>query len=620
MVPEKTDTNLSVSGTIVHRMEKSSQNKMRSAGPTIVVLGAGINGAALARQFVLNNAHVILADTRDIAGGTTAWSTRLIHGGLRYLEYGEFDLVRESLAERNRLVKIASHLVKPLRFAIPLRQRRGGMLAAAARIFGWESMAKRLASTQGRGSWAVGIGLTLYDFFSRDSDWPAHAMHRSCSSGMPRVNKKRFPWIATYFDAQCIYPERLTVELLVDAEKNASQRDQSFQLVTHHEWDIDADGGLTFTRKRDQGLEEHPAVDSFTVRPDAIVNATGAWVDQTLSGLRSVIRPVDTRGDTSRQFVRGTKGSHVILEDACLRESLGEDGVYAEAPDGRPIFILPFAGRQVLVGTTDIPIQGDPSLARTDQSEVNYLMKAVREIMSQCQLSEDSIVQHYCGVRPLPGPRVSDHSGGTPGSVTRRHLLLRHEDAVIPTWSIVGGKLTTCRSLGEESVKKIFAELEVPVVDTARQRVLPGCLEESDREECLRRTRAFAMKTGVPEASIDSVVQWTVGLFGARAPAVFETMKQCSQATELPPLLGDSGLPTAAAVFVIEKEWAVSLGDLIERRLMVIFAPRLSLATLQDLADVLVAMGRLHRSDRESAISAEVKHLEEDYGKGIMSQ
>ena len=136
-------------------MKKTSHKKTRSAAPTIVVLGAGINGAALARQFVLNNAHVILADTRDIAGGTTAWSTRLIHGGLRYLEYGEFDLVKESLAERNRLVKIAPHLVKPLRFAIPLRQRRGGLLAAAARIVGFESIAKRLGSTQGRGSWAV---------------------------------------------------------------------------------------------------------------------------------------------------------------------------------------------------------------------------------------------------------------------------------------------------------------------------------------------------------------------------------------------------------------------------------------------------------------------------------
>ena len=248
-------------------MEKSSHKKIRSAAPTIVVLGAGINGAALARQFVLNNAHVILADTRDIAGGTTAWSTRLIHGGLRYLEYGEFDLVRESLAERNRLVKIAAHLVKPLRFAIPLRQRRGGMLAAAARMLGWESMAKRLASTQGRGSWAVGIGLTLYDIFSRDPCWPAHAMHRSHASGMPRVDKKRFPWIATYFDAQCIYPERLAVELLVDANNVADQRDQRFQLVTDHEWSIDADGHLVFTRKRTQGPEEQAAADSFTVRP-----------------------------------------------------------------------------------------------------------------------------------------------------------------------------------------------------------------------------------------------------------------------------------------------------------------------------------------------------------------
>ena len=102
-------------------MERSPQKEKQVSKPTVVVLGAGINGAALARQFVLNEADVILADTRDVAAGTTAWSTRLIHGGLRYLEYGEFDLVRESLAERNKLVKMAPHLVKPLRFAVPLR-------------------------------------------------------------------------------------------------------------------------------------------------------------------------------------------------------------------------------------------------------------------------------------------------------------------------------------------------------------------------------------------------------------------------------------------------------------------------------------------------------------------
>lgn len=600
-------------------MKKTSHKKTRSAAPTIVVLGAGINGAALARQFVLNNAHVILADTRDIAGGTTAWSTRLIHGGLRYLEYGEFDLVKESLDERNRLVKIASHLVKPLRFAIPLRQRRGGLFAAAARLVGFESIAKRFAPTQGRGSWAVGIGLTLYDIFSRDPNWPAHAMKRSCEKGLPRIDKKRFPWIATYFDAQCLYPERLAVELLVDAENSASQRGQLFQVVTHHEWNMNAEGELVFSRKGFQGVEEHTAVESFTVRPDAIVNATGAWVDQTLSGLSSVIKPDGHSSDTSRQLIRGTKGSHVIIEDACLRQSLGEDGVYAEAPDGRPIFILPFASQQVLVGTTDIPIQGDPGLARTEQSEVEYLLRAVREIVPECELTEDSVVQHYCGVRPLPGPRVSGRSGGTPGSVTRRHLLLPHEDALIPTWSIVGGKLTTCRSLAEESVKKIFAKIDAPVVGTWRQRVLPGCLSESEHEACVRETRELAIKTGVPIESVDSVVQWTVSLFGSRGPAVFEIMRQCPQANELPPLIGNSGLPTAAAVFVIEKEWAKSLGDLIERRLMLIFEPQLSLPTLHDLADVLMVMGRLKQSDRESTIAAEIIRLQDCYGKEIIS-
>ena len=179
-------------------------------------------------------------------------------------------------------------------------------------------------------------------------------------------------------------------------------------------------------------------------------------------------------------------------------------------------------------------------------------------------------------------------------------------------------KLTTCRSLAEESVKKIFSELGVPVGDRARQRVLPGCLDENNHEVCLRQTRGLVAKTDVPESFTDSVARWTVDLFGARAPAVFETMRQCPQATELPPLIGDSGRPTAAAVFAIEKEWAVSLSDLIERRLMLIFDARLSFATLGDLADILVAMGCLQYSDRESAISSEIVYLQDFYGKKIV--
>lgn len=601
-------------------MERSPQKEMQVSRPTVVVLGAGINGAALARQFVLNKAHVILADTRDVAAGTTAWSTRLIHGGLRYLEHGEFDLVRESLAERNKLVKMAPHLVKPLRFAVPLRRRLGGMLSAAARIVGCEAVAQWLSTNRGRGSWAVGIGLTLYDMFSRDASWPVHAMKRSSSPGLPQVDTQQFPWMATYSDAQCIFPERLTVELLVDAEVHAVHHGQLFHVVTHHDWSLDGDGQFVCTPKPAKHLGTQKSVESLSVRPDVIINATGAWVDQTLTGLCRSASSVDRGHDIEQGLIRGTKGSHIILEDGTLRDALGEDGVYAEAPDGRPIFLLPFTDGQVLVGTTDIPVQGDPGLARTNQSEVDYLINAVSRIVPQCQLSEKSIVQHYCGVRPLPGPRVTGRAAGTPGSVTRRHLLLREEDARIPTWSVVGGKLTTCRSLAEESVKKVFTERGFPIVEQNTQRVLPGCLREEDREACRSQTRKVAAQSGVPEESVESVSQWAVDLYGRRAPDVFENMMQCSQTAMLPPLIGDSGLPTAAAVFSIEKEWALSLSDLIERRLMLIFRPRLSLATLRDLVEVLIAFDCLQPTDRESAVVSEVKYLQDLYGKEIVTQ
>ena len=601
-------------------MERSPQKEKQVSKPTVVVLGAGINGAALARQFVLNEADVILADTRDVAAGTTAWSTRLIHGGLRYLEYGEFDLVRESLVERNKLVKMAPHLVKPLRFAVPLRRRLGGLLAAAARIVGCEAVAQWLTTNRGRGSWAVGIGLTLYDLFSRDASWPVHAMKRSSSPGLPQVDAQQFPWIATYFDAQCIFPERLTVELLADAEAHAAQHGQRFHVITHHDWSLDGDGQFVWTPKHVKRSGTQKSVESLSVRPDVIINATGAWVDQTLAGLCCSDSSVDRGHDIEQGLIRGTKGSHVVLKDVSLRDALGGDGVYAEASDGRPIFLLPFAEEQVLVGTTDIPVQGDPGLARTDQSEVDYLIKAVSRIVPQCQLSEKNIVQHYCGVRPLPGPRVTGRAAGTPGSVTRRHLLLRDEDATIPTWSVVGGKLTTCRSLAEESVKKVFTECGFPIVEQNTQRVLPGCLREEDREACLSKTKKAATQSGVPEEFVDAVSQWAVGLYGQRAPDLFENMMQCSQAAMLPPLIGDSGLPTAAAVFAIEKEWALSLSDLIERRLMLIFHPRLSLATLHDLVEILVVMGCLQPADREPAVLSEVKYLQDLYGKKIVTQ
>lgn len=595
-------------------MSRESPESPAAVPPTIVILGAGINGAALARQLLLAGANVVIADTGDLAGGTTAWSTRLIHGGLRYLEYGEFDLVRESLAERNRLVRLAPHLVRPLPFAIPLARRGGGLLAAAARLVGWESLARRL-SGGGRGSLAVGLGLWLYDRFGGDPAWPPHRLHRPTAAGLPALSPARWFRVATYADAQCLFPERLTVEWLVDARRLAAARGLTLQVLTHHTWQSLGGGRLEFSPLPSPATAGSESA-AVVVRPAAIVNATGAWVDRTVAALAAAPGPL-AEGPPSQPLIRGTKGSHLVVASAPLRKALGGHGVYAEAADGRPIFILPFADEQVLIGTTDIPFAGDPGEARTEQAEVDYLLAAVTAIMADCQIAAGDVVQHYCGVRPLPGPAVTGRLAGAPGAVTRRHLLVRHREAELPTWSIVGGKLTTCRSLAETSAAEILAALGIAAGDPDRERPLPGRLAADDAAACREAVAAAAAAAGVPAAARESATESLLQLFGSRAAAVFEAGGATAATRHLPPLLGDSGLPTAAAVFAIEQEWAATLADLIERRLMLLFAPRLSRATLTALADVLVATGRLRPAAAADAVAAEAADLQHCFGKRL---
>ncbi|MEI7782007.1 MAG: FAD-dependent oxidoreductase [Planctomycetota bacterium] len=215
-----------------------------AAGATVVVLGAGINGAALARELLLSGVSVAIVDAGDIASGATAWSTRLVHGGLRYLEYGEVGLVRESLVERDRLARLAPHLVRPLGFYLPVETRLGGLGAAGARLLGLESLARRWRGNRGRGSWTVGIGLSLYDLLSVGSRWPWHRLVRAGLSGMPQVDAGRFPFAAVYADAQMLFPERFTVELLVDARRIAAKSAAQFAVFTHHAARLMPDGRL----------------------------------------------------------------------------------------------------------------------------------------------------------------------------------------------------------------------------------------------------------------------------------------------------------------------------------------------------------------------------------------
>ncbi len=558
---------------------------------TVVVLGCGINGAALARELLLSGVRVVVVEADDIASGATAWSTRLVHGGLRYLEYGEVGLVRESLHERDRLVRLAPHLVRPLEFSLPVRTAWGGLAAAAARLVGWESLARRWRPRNGRGSVAVGLGLVLYDALAVGSRWPRHRMVQAGAPGLPAVDPRQFPRGAVYADAQMLFPERFTVELCVDARRVAAEQQTEFRLLTHAAVERRADGGLR-VRHRDGTHDLEPA---------ALVNATGAWADRTCAQVLPGPAP---------RLIGGTKGSHLVLDAAPLRAALGERGVYAEADDGRPVFVLPFGPRLVLVGTTDIPFAGDPAAAKADEQEIAYLLAATARLFPTVAPARRAVQQHYCGVRPLPAG-----DGAVPAAVTRRHMLVRHASAPQPTWSIVGGKLTTCRSLAEQSAREILGALGLPVRATSRERPLPGTLAAADRAACMADVAAGLRAAGLDATQADRAAAATVELFGARARDVGRRAAETPRGG--PALLVGTDLPTAAIGFCVREEWAGSLADLVERRLMLAFAPGLAETTLAAVAAELVRLGMLPADAAGAEVARHVGELHDRYGKTV---
>ena len=205
---------------------------MAEQDKTILVLGAGINGVAITRELLLNGVPVCLVDQGDIAGGTTAYSSRLIHGGLRYLEYGEFHLVRESLEERERLLQLAPHFVRPLHLFIPVQRRASGVYSAARKFLGWPTASQDKYVP--RGLWLVRMGLRLYDWCARHSSLPRHRGHRLDEPSVPPVDPQQFRWLVSYYDAQVEFPERFVLAMLEDARRLAAEQGVPLDVYTYH--------------------------------------------------------------------------------------------------------------------------------------------------------------------------------------------------------------------------------------------------------------------------------------------------------------------------------------------------------------------------------------------------
>ena len=552
---------------------------------TVLILGAGINGCAAARELALNGVSVCIVERNDIAWGATSRSSRLIHGGLRYLEHGEFRLVRESLEERSRLRKLAPQFVRPFRLHIPIARRSGGLSRSAARFLSRGKFGKNGHTP--RGLWLVRTGLWFYDRFVSDPAFASSEVVPVDAPNIPRVDPRRFRWLCRYTDAQMIYPERFVVSMLLDAKREADARGNPFEVWTHH--DVRPSAHRWEIVGRDTGEVAR------TLTPALVINSTGAWGDLTLDQL-SVPAP---------QLFGGTKGSHFVTHHRPLLEAVGEQGVYAEADDGRLVFILPMADG-IMVGTTDERFEGDPDHAIASEQELEYLLDMVNDLFPQVGLRREHIDMHCAGVRPLPKADAK-----TTSAISRDHSIHVSQKAGTTILTLVGGKLTTARAFGEAVADDVLARLGLLRTAMTRDRAFPGGADYPSEDQLPAVWDRLARQFDRPVSQIRTL--WS--LCGTET-ADFLASLEIPDKTPLP----GTSLPQDFVRWVIEREWVRTLGDLVERRLMLLYQNQLSVECLKQLAGLLVECGRMEPNETETAVETEIARLQTMYGKRILDE
>ena len=474
----------------------------------LIIIGAGINGAGIARDAAMRGLKVLLLDKGDIGSGTSSWSTRLIHGGLRYLEHGEFGLVRESLREREILLRIAPHLVRPLPILIPIY--------ANAR----------------RGWWTIRAGMIAYDLLSFDKSLPRHQMLSAAEAlkHAPGLATTDLRSAALYWDAQVEFAERLVLENALSAKAHGAE------VITYARVDK-----LLIEDRRVCGVEftDQLSQQKQSARARLTLNAAGPWVDQVAAGLGV------------ERMIGGTKGSHIIVPPF---PGAPKSALYVEAKiDQRPFFIIPWNGNN-LIGTTDIRYQGDLDNVAIDNSEIDYLLAETNRLLPGARLTRDSILFTYSGVRPLAFAGDKDEQ-----SITRRHFIRDHAPRLNGFVSIIGGKLTTYRSLSEQAVNLAFKKLGLPAPRCKTHEVpLPGASTPDFVSFC----KSFKETSGVPDRTGDHLLR----VYGARASGV---LKLAAENAELAGVLTPtSGAIKAEVLFAFQQEGAKSLTDCLLRRIM----------------------------------------------------
>ena len=537
----------------------------------VVILGAGVNGAGLFRDLCAQGVNCLIVDKGDFGSGTSAAPSRLIHGGLKYLETGEFGLVAQSTLERNLLLRNAPHYVRPLPTVIPIFSWTKGIWAALRTLFGSTS------APRSRGAILIKIGLMIYDFYgSRHRVMPRHRLtgRRRALRDIPALTPSIVA-TGTYYDAKVSHPERLVLELVTDGlEANPGSAAVNYTALVSS-----ADGVLTF--QPEEGA-------AFSVRPEIVVNAAGPWIDH-----------VNALLGAPSKLIGGTKGSHILLKHDALVESLAGRMIYFEADDGRICLVYDYLGL-ALVGSTDIKAD-NPDTVHCEAEEIDYLIGSLRALLPGMSFGRDQIVYAYSGIRPLPRSDAS-----VPGLISRDHsapVLEPDASHRFPIISLIGGKWTTFRGFAEEVADTVLGRLSRKRVASTQPMPIGGGRDFPADAAARARWRAEARSTcGLGEERLDELLTryGTTALQIARLEAASGD---------------DERLPDSTAYGVAEIDWISRgefvghLADIVMRRTTLAIGGTLTLADLQRIAEIAGAARGWTEQRTQNELDAAVAQL-----------
>jgi len=514
----------------------------------VLILGGGINGAGLLRELAYQGVDSVLIDKNDFVAGASSKSSRMIHGGLRYLENREFKLVSEAVHERNRLLRFAPHFVFPLKTSIPIDSWFAGLLKSPLVFMGLP------VTPGGRGAFVVKLGLMFYDFITRKQrQTPPHffSSKRKSLEEIPGL-RDNIVCTANYWDAWVSQAERLCVDMIKEA-----QGLHSGTLALNHV-DVRRENESTVT------LTERTTGETAALQPGMVVNATGGWIDLTNASL----------GVQSR-FMGGTKGSHLVIDNKPLHEALGDRMVYYEHTDGRICITFRFMDK-VIMGSTDIKVE-NPDEARCEEGEIDYMMTTLRGVFPGLDLSRDDIVYKFCGVRPLPASRL-DYTSRVPRS---HHVEISPPDAgrSFPVYSLIGGKWTTFGVFAREVADRILAELGAERIRNLDETPYSGAesFPESDEaKDTLVRELAQRHRLGEEYAAE------LLKRYGMEAM----TLADAKSAKLALPLEALPGYSVGEIEYIAGNECIGHLTDLTERRSLITLLGNSSEEVLEELARV----------------------------------